>query len=349
MVEMTLADRMREGRLPVAEALRLGMNLADALRRLHDGGSVHGALTPACVDLKEMGVELTAASVPVDESTPYCAPEVAQGRKPDPRADIFSFGAIMFEMLTGQPAFTEDPCDAPAPVSGSAAVDRLVMPCLAKSPEERTPRMQKAIMELKLLAVAARRAEAAAALRREKVDAEILRAEMREMEARLEARLASGLQSQAGALSDIQRGTSDALAVFGDRLAALRTGLSEVQERLGALAAAKPEEQIEAAGARILLHVNRSLQSVEESVGSLERALEEMMRHSHQFEQNVSSDLVEVDRSVKTQAAAIEAARTAMTQTDDLVERVVEALESLQTAVLDAGEAGGEKSKMTVN
>jgi len=348
MKEMTLADRMREARLPVAEALRLAITLADTLRRLHDSGAVHGALTPDCVVMRETRLELLPAPGPA-ATTPYIAPEVAQGREPDIRSDIFSFGSIVFEMLTGQRAFTEDVCSAPLPASGSPAVDRFLLPCLAKIPESRTPRMQKAIMELKLLAVAARRAEAATALRREKTDAGAIRAEMQEMEARVEARLLAGLRNHEGAVSDIQRAASDALAVFKDQLSTLHADLAATQDRLAALMAAKPEEQIEAAGARILLHVNRGFQGIGESMAAMERTVEELKRHSHQFEQSVSTDLADIDKSVKAQAAAIEAARLAMTQTDDLVERVVEALESLQAAVLDAGEGIGEKSKMAVN
>jgi len=340
---------MGEGRLALGEALRAAMTLAEALRRLHDGGGLHGALSLECVEMGDAGAELRPSSAPAGAVTPYTAPEVAQGRKPDVRSDIFSFGAIVFEMLTGQRAFTEGVSTAPMPASGSPAVDRVVLPCLAKSPDMRIPRMQKVIMELKLLVVAARRAEAAAALRREKVDSDSLRSEMREMEARIEERLAAGLRVHAGAVGDMQRAASDAIAAFKDQLSALHAELAATQERLAGLTAANSQEQIEAATARILLQVNHGLHSLGESVAAIERTVEEMKRHSHLFEQNVSSNLVNIDLSVKAQAASIDAARTAMSQTDDLVERVVEALESLQTAVLDAGELTGERSKMAVN
>jgi hypothetical protein len=62
----------------------------------------------------------------------------------------------------------------------------------------------------------------------------------------------------------------------------------------------------------------------------------------------VAADLVDIEQSIKLQSVAIESAHTAMSQTDDLVERVVEVLESLQTTVLDQGE-GGERSSMAVN
>ena len=163
----TLADRLSEGRLPASEALSYAMQLADSLRKLHDKGKVHGAVTPANVALAAGGVELVpAAEGSAGNITPYTAPEVVQGRAADERSDIFGFGAMLFEMLSGRRAFDGESRDAlaaslttaPTPSSGSPLVDRLVVPCLNKSPEMRSPRMQRVIMELKLLSVAARRA-----------------------------------------------------------------------------------------------------------------------------------------------------------------------------------------------
>src|SRR5271165_4094711 len=168
MIDMTgtptqsLAQRMAQGRIPVQDALRYSGLLAEALRKIHEGGQVHGALTPGCVALKGSGLELLNALGSSGEITPYTAPEVVQGHIADSRSDIFSFGAIVYEMLTGRAAFKGDTREAltaaitgsaPAP-SGSPAVDRLVASCLAKDPASRLQRVQKLILELKLLAVA---------------------------------------------------------------------------------------------------------------------------------------------------------------------------------------------------
>jgi serine/threonine protein kinase len=83
-------------------------------------------------------------------------------------------------------------------------------------------------------------------------------------------------------------------------------------------------------------------------IGQIEHAVDEIRRHLAHFEHSVAADLVDIERSIKAQAASIESSRTAMSQTDDLVERVVEALESLETTVLDKG-AGGKKSAPAVN
>ena len=346
MSGMTLAQRMEEGRLPVAEALALAMGLAHELRRLHDRGEYHGALTPAEVELTEGGPVILPAMAPTSRLfTAYTAPEVAQGRQPDARSDIFAFGAILFEMLAGRRAFGADTCAEPAPVSGSPAVDRVAGPCLAKDPDARPARIQKVILELKLLTVAARRAEAAAALRRDKSECEAIRSEMHEMEARMDARL----RTYERATADLQQSVGEALASLREQLSVLRAELASSQERLAAIAAPQPEEQFEAMSARILAHVNRAFQTVSESVGALERTVEGIQQHSHQFEQTVVNGLVEMENSMKANAAAVDGVRATMTQTDDLVERVVEALESLQNAVLDAVQPGAEKPSMVVN
>ena len=80
----------------------------------------------------------------------------------------------------------------------------------------------------------------------------------------------------------------------------------------------------------------------------IERRVRDMRRHVYQLEHRLAADLVDIEQSMKVQSSAIESARTAMSQTDDLVERVVEVLESLQTTVLDQGEVD-ERSSLAVN
>jgi hypothetical protein len=255
---------------------------------MHDRGEVHGALTPAHLALPDEGLELLPVSrSTAPQITPYTAPEVAEGRAPDARSDIFAFGAILFEMLTGRRPFEGHgtPGQPPAPSSGSPAVDHLLGPCLA-SYDSRPPRMQRVMLELKLLTAAARRAEAAAAPRRQMVDAAILRGEIRELKAGLEARLA------------------------------------ELDESLGA---------------------------VRDRVAALELTIDAMRHHQQHFARTVAAEVRDIEESVKTQTAALESARTAMSQTDDLVERVVEALEALQTAVLDSTDGTGGPSSFAIN
>ena len=267
----TLAHRLCEGRLPVAEALQYAMQLAESLSRLREAGKAHGAVTPANLALVDGGVELLPASQGSSGTiTPYTAPEVVQGGAADARSDIFSFGAILFEMLTGRKAFNGQTRDVPS--SGNPALDRLVSPCLDSDPDARSARIHKVMMELKLLSVAARRAG---------------------------------------------------------------TGPGGVLGR-------------ETASEAILARIDRGFEVLNARMEQIERAVEAMRRHASGLEYRVAADLVDIEQSLKVQSAAIESSRTAMSQTDDLVERVVEVLESLQTTVLEQSE-GDERSSFAVN
>ena len=134
----TLADRLSRGvsekpALPVDEALRLAIQIADALATAHPKGIIHRDLKPGNVMLTKSGVKLldfglaktseaaVAASrlselpttPPQAITTPgtilgtfqYMAPEQLEGRQADPRTDIFAFGAVVYEMATGRRAF----------------------------------------------------------------------------------------------------------------------------------------------------------------------------------------------------------------------------------------------------
>jgi serine/threonine protein kinase len=260
---MTLAQCLSEGRIPFAGALGYAMSLADCLRRVHESGKTHGALSPICCSLAGEGLRLAPAVRTANPVTPYTAPEVLRGSEPDARSDIFSFGAILFEMIAGRPAFDADTPAAllarivhsPAPSTGNAAVDRIIGLCLVKNPEERTVRLSHILLQLRVLAAAT-----------------------------------------------------------------ARSGASGITANLSA-----------------------------ERLHTIERRVEELRRHLSRFEQNMAADLVDIENHLREQGTAIESSRTAMSQTDDLVERVVEALESLQSAVLERRESGGKHLAFTVN
>jgi hypothetical protein len=398
MTSQTLSQCLSQGRIPVAEALRYSMMLAEALRKLHEGGRAHGAVSPLTINLTATGLELMPAP-PIDEATPYKSPEVLAGQPADARSDIFSFGAVVYEMLTGKRAFEGAERGAMAP-SGSPSVDRLVSGCMAADPAARIQRIQKVMLELKLLAVSAARAATPVPPRRDPdADAQLLIA-IEQAESRILARV----QAHESALAETQRLAGEVLHHDATAETAMRTEILQLEVRMAnrmkasekivadlqtAVSEAvnrEPEvlpdfalrsevqqidarvagrlEQMEARVAALLEQTEARFsglaaqieQRFGETLGRLERleqaeppvpvvdtshleeALEQMRRQMSEFQDLVAQDFQTFEKSLQTQATAIESARTAMAQTDDLVERVVEALESLQSTVLENSE-----------
>jgi uncharacterized protein (DUF3084 family) len=374
---------MAKGRIPVPEALRYSMLLADALRKIHESGQAHGAVSPSCIALNRAGLDLLPALGSMGLVTAYTAPEVVQGKPADSRSDIFSFGAILYEMLTGRAPFQGDSPAALAaaimnsapPPSGSPAVDRLVASCIAKDPAARWQRVQKLLLELKLLSVAVRRSEPPSAARPQADLA--IRAEMQQIESRLTGRLAKCEQSLEAVNEHLAR-MEQLLQATVDRSEKLATAADTARQESAAArqesaaawqesAAARQESatarqestaaQQESAAARQESTAARqesttsrqesaaarqeSAAARQESTAARQEAATARQesatarQESATLRESVSEDLGLFERSLKSHAATIESVRTAMAQTDDLVERVVEALESLQSVVLD--------------
>src|SRR5712692_3264548 len=128
----TLAARLERGSLPLDEVLEYGIQIADALDKAHRHGVVHRDLKPGNIMLTASGAKLldfglakaavplspgatlTAAATPTTPVTqhgtivgtfPYMSPEQVEGKEVDARSDIFSFGAVLYEMVTGRRAF----------------------------------------------------------------------------------------------------------------------------------------------------------------------------------------------------------------------------------------------------
>ena len=131
----TLADRISQGPIPIDEALPIAKQIAEALEAAHEAGVIHRDLKPANIKVREDGtvkvldfglanafqpeasdvsasmsptISLTAAATQmgmVIGTAAYMAPEQARGKLVDKRADIFAFGVVLYEMLTGQRPF----------------------------------------------------------------------------------------------------------------------------------------------------------------------------------------------------------------------------------------------------
>jgi serine/threonine protein kinase len=189
----TLADRLHRGPLPVSQAIQVSLEILDALAAAHSEGIVHRDLKPANIMLTRTGVKLldfglarlhdrgragvatgdhAAGTAPLTApglvfgTVPYMAPEQVRGTEADARTDLFAFGAVLYEMLTGRRAFNassqpaliaaileqDPPPLAVDPPLASPALDRLVRACLAKDPAERWQHARDVAIALRGLA-----------------------------------------------------------------------------------------------------------------------------------------------------------------------------------------------------
>jgi serine/threonine-protein kinase len=174
----TLANRITQGPIPIDEALPIAKQIAEALEGAHEQGFIHRDLKPANVKVRTNGTVkvldfgLAKAMEPADTAassfsmratitTPamtqagiilgtaaYMSPEQARGQAVDKRTDIWAFGCVLYEMLTGRVAFREDTIsDTIAAILGRepewsalktpASLRRVLQRCLAKDPRRR--------------------------------------------------------------------------------------------------------------------------------------------------------------------------------------------------------------------
>ncbi|MGB6430516.1 MAG: protein kinase [Candidatus Acidiferrales bacterium] len=207
----TLAARIEKGPLPSDQVLRLGSEIADALDKAHRLGITHRDLKPGNIMLTKSGIKLldfglakfsapAAAGAVPDAATmlttrlpavpskpltqegsivgtyQYMSPEQLEGAEADARSDIFSFGAVLYEMATGKRAFDGKTTASviaavlaaePKPISAlqpmtPPALERLVKICLAKDPDERFQSAHDLSLQLKWISEAGSQAGVAA-------------------------------------------------------------------------------------------------------------------------------------------------------------------------------------------
>lgn len=190
----TLADRLLKGPLPLQEVLKIGTEICEGLEVAHRNGVVHRDLKPSNIMLTKSGAKLmdfglakAATAGPVVNlsssslltiSQPlttegtivgtfhYMAPEQLEGKDADIRSDVFAFGAVLYEMITGQRAFQgKTPASTiaailaadPKPISdvqplAPPVLEHIVKTCLAKDPDERWQTAHDVKVELRWIA-----------------------------------------------------------------------------------------------------------------------------------------------------------------------------------------------------
>jgi eukaryotic-like serine/threonine-protein kinase len=189
----TLAARLARGAIPLGQVLDLGAQIAEGLAAAHRAGIIHRDLKPGNIMLTGTGVKLldfglarwhsespVAASLvsaptrsgpltgqgAIVGTLQYMAPEQIDGREADARTDLFAFGAVIYEMLTGRRAFEGHSAASlmgailerdPAPLATHQpltppALDRLVRKCLAKAPDGRWDSAHDVADELRWIA-----------------------------------------------------------------------------------------------------------------------------------------------------------------------------------------------------
>ncbi|HKW03486.1 MAG TPA: protein kinase [Vicinamibacterales bacterium] len=188
----TLRTRVGDAPLPRRKAIDYAIQIARGLAAAHDKGIVHRDLKPdnlfvmrdGRVKILDFGLAKMTEVASLDAETAllrdapktgagtvlgtvgYMSPEQVRGQRVDQRSDIFSFGVVFYEMLTGRRAFQGDSAvetmnailkaDPPTAATGGAALppglDRLVMHCLEKSPEERFQSARDIAFDLEALA-----------------------------------------------------------------------------------------------------------------------------------------------------------------------------------------------------
>jgi eukaryotic-like serine/threonine-protein kinase len=187
----TLADRIELGPIPIDEALTLARQIAEALEAAHDSGIIHRDLKPANIKVRPDGavkildfglakaldpIEPTAAAATVSPTitspaltqmgvllgtAAYMSPEQIKGRQVDKASDVWAFGAVLYEMLTGRRAFKgedvsdtlasvlrEDVDAAALPPATPAPVRRLIARCLERDAKRRLRDIREARLAL---------------------------------------------------------------------------------------------------------------------------------------------------------------------------------------------------------
>ena len=256
--------------LPTEEALRYATSLAELLRQMHRDGTVCGHLDPKDIVWDNHSVKLVQTYNA--GSGAYLAPEQIRGDAADARCDVFAFGAIVYELLSGRKAFpAQDPEElkkqilesSPPPVEGlPEGISSVLSGCLEKDRDLRTQRMNSILIELKLANASARQAHSATEWR--------------------------------------------------DKVLSLRSHVSAHDEQLAAQQSSQET---------IVAELRESIQRIEATLAAIQESIAGLQKNS------------------QLHSKSIEGLQVAASQTDEVVEHVVEAFGMMHKSMVDRGDA----------
>jgi hypothetical protein len=274
------------------------------LRDCHDLGKSHGAVSPETILLTADGLELL--------------PPAGTASHTDIPGDMLAFGTVLAQMIADYDGFGIGP---------------LVAACLDSDPSLRPPNMRKALLELKVASLSARHSG-----KRAPSEAEIaLRADLETMDARV-AQLQRTAESHASSIGDLEQTVTGAIRQLETRLT---DAVSRIERELGAQTAAieaarRAMTQTDDLIGRVVENFETKLggsqASAEENAARLdlvERGLRTASDHNSSLEFRLVNDIRQLQAEMKTRSAVVESVRKSMAQTDDLVGRMVEAVETV--------------------
>ena len=294
-----MSRRLADGALSTEQALQYGLGLAQELKRRHRRGAVAGFLHP-----NRIAVNGASASILETQDagiSRYSSPEQWDGKAPDTRSDVFSLGAVLYELLTGRPAVEGNNPEEwkvsltrremPPASALSPEITHLLERCLKLRPEERWQNVSAVVIELKLLAASERHAKAAADWKRwlGSVQSEV---------GEVAGRLAAHQTSNDAALTAIKSALGDVV---------LKT-----EEHSAAIASAS----------RTLQNLDQTAAAANQTLGSL------------------TSSVADLNSRTENHGRTLESLQSAVAQTDEVLDHVVDAFDSMHRLVIERTDAG---------
>jgi serine/threonine protein kinase len=288
---ITLESLLAQSSLSAGQALRHALKLGLAVRSAHKNGQIIGVLDPCHIYFDGDRAVIETASA---EFSPYSAPELLAGAKPDVRSDVYALGGIVYHLLTGQPF----PGNS-APLGLLAAeefqeLESVILRCLDPKPDRRWEDVRILCIELRLLSHSVARLEAAAKPR-PSFDAQ-LRAESSRLELILDSRIAASEQG----LTEVRNTVSETREY-------LRTAFDFAEEHLRAQAVT-------------IDNLQKKIAHTDDLASACDR---------------VTLSVQSIESRIDTHAESLETLQLIAAQTDSLVERVVESIDSLQSFMLE--------------